>query len=1290
MGWSQNNKIPLSWTHSNVVYNTFLTQNNASKNTVFIPVIKRILTKSSPYIDVNKHFDFIRYNFSDKPTLFNKEKNYQFNTIVTNYYQQRDNDGYFSPPLYMITPLGLEKDVISDKLYENYLGMTGSSDTAYYPHPYFIKKDDERLNSNGYGRIFCLHYYSNPLENVISYKQNNAIHYLSNSLFGNTLGTKYNSDEGIVSFNINEINWLIQGYSSTSLYRIDTNNEQIFTEKYWIDQNNLLTGGTLFGKGWYSYPNNTYIWMDGFFNYDVDYQNRWHKKNQSMFGSDDTYDMRNQPVGGPWTGSPDVNIPSNGDYENTTTNYKNNGSILNGTVKTPHEGFRENNYLAKYVNMDRYNLSITYKNERADNTGVRIYTSNILPSRNPIQYTSKIFNTKSTIDKDSVGDIILDNAIELRIKLNIKCDFIGGLILNLKSQNGKIINIFNGVGGELNSIKTTFTFNLDKKQISTILENDWNSIGNSLFSIKGDMDSGILTTNKSNTRNFKDFNNGTFTLLLEHTLGYEPQSVDCSLIIIYDEFLSNTPIAHLTQSNVESTYNFYGLDGNQYIVLVADKISSPVNGNTATHSIVTLKNLNISNSYHHLNNNQISISDDSFYPIGLSGSTYSYKATIGSGNNIDGTQSTIELNTMIGTGRFTSGIWENGNWINGWRDSEIYEFFNINNFYSYNRDKKWIFSLYGPNESVSKLNIGDKISISNIIAVDINERRTLLKNYFTIIDKSYSTIVVEFTWEFPLRRIERDSNNHFINVSKNIWLNGYFFNGRFSGIWNDGVVLSYPFLTRMEKTHWIDGEFNGGHFRSRPILKTVNSNNLFESSSNKLQIKFDYPHKLNVGDQIYINENDDKASNIFGKTLITNLIDSNNILVDINYSNSFKNIINKILYITVYKTDGLIQNMNFNSLNVSKSISSESMDSRTIFSFNSWMDLVYDSSYATNILKPQSNYDDNLSRYSENNLYGWITKDVLSSNSTFRDSFSNTIRTYKLGYKYEEVYDYIGNTSYFNEYFLPNSPQFDDLGWKRTTFTQSSLIFSRTVDDGNDKLILGKELKVEAYKEGGVLNITDPKITIKNRELSKINDGRYTMVSFDLINHKTTYDYYAKGVSTNPTYKQPLIHFSNLNIVNKKGMLLKATYLPVNKNVDHVTNENKTKIEYFYNKKDLMMNFRGSGKDGLSTSTYIIDNLKFYETDMIPFFQYYNYSNINRSIQIPIHIKKYQSIKEDYNYDLIDYTYYNNLNSLVYSDNDKQNYINSPRYKDLYEIPNYNNFKNGYDWNNTNFGNDTD
>ena len=51
------------------------------------------------------------------------------------------------------------------------------------------------------------------------------------------------------------------------------------------------------------------------------------------------------------------------------------------------------------------------------------------------------------------------------------------------------------------------------------------------------------------------------------------------------------------------------------------------------------------------------------------------------------------------------------------------------------------------------------------------------------------------------------------------------------------------------------------------------------------------------------------------------------------------------------------------------------------------------------------------------NLYGYITDDVLSSESFFRDIDSQVRRKYNLGTKYDIYEDYIGEGSDFNDPF---------------------------------------------------------------------------------------------------------------------------------------------------------------------------------------------------------------------------------------------------------------------------------
>jgi hypothetical protein len=100
------------------------------------------------------------------------------------------------------------------------------------------------------------------------------------------------------------------------------------------------------------------------------------------------------------------------------------------------------------------------------------------------------------------------------------------------------------------------------------------------------------------------------------------------------------------------------------------------------------------------------------------------------------------------------------------------------------------------------------------------------------------------------------------------------------------------------------------------------------------------------------------------------------------------------------------------------------------------------------------------------------------------------------------------------------------------------------------------------------------------------------------------------------------------------------SYLPISENIDHIVTENSfrldvsqntspensseyqnianKKYEYFYNKTDLMMSISGNGFMGSSSSMVILDNIKLYEVDMIPFFKYFTEDNIYKGIQNPI------------------------------------------------------------------------
>jgi hypothetical protein len=682
---------------------------------------------------------------------------------------------------------------------------------------------------------------------------------------------------------------------------------------------------------------------------------------------------------------------------------------------------------------------------------------------------------------------------------------------------------------------------------------------------------------------------------------------------------------------------FYGLRGGQYVYFVGPSVGVT---SSSTYSSIYLLNIKIEGGYHSGNNRQYLLTNSASYSnpttlsaIGITGATYN--ALVGTGNTVNATQSISlsQIFSKVGNGTFKSGVWENGVWNSGWRvDDGMYDFYDIYQHFSYNKLKKWRIQIQGPTSSVAKFAVGDNISIGNIVAIDINDDRRLLKNYFTIINKTVDTIIVEFDNNFPLRRIERDSENHRIYVTKNVWLSGGFLNGYFKGIWNYGLFKGYPLITEMYDSHWVDGIFDGGHFSAVKYPGATFSDTLFSTDSNYfgyVGLTFSKPHALAKGDLVTINKTDKSINSQYdGEWTVLSIVNNYHIIVDIPWGS------NSMLeggYLTVNKSKGLIQNMSFKSNNRSRITSIISNETDAVFSYNSWIDVNYDSESAVSIGKPQTLINSLSQRtYNENNLYGYPTLDVLSSDSIFRDSYSLTIRRYKLGTKYKIFNDFIGESSKFQDQFGStgeDDARFISYGWTYSRQNVASLTFSRTVDTGTLP-ITGEELKVQAIGSGGILDIT-PTEGILNRSTDKLEKLRYTKVSFDAVTFSSNYTFNEDGEKIGKAgyyttlYNTPSINFNNINKVRRVSYLgtfsffstyVEATFLPIYKNVNHLLTTKKTKVEYFYNKRNLSMVFRG---DATQTSTYVIDNLNFYEVDMIPFFQYFTIDNINNGVEIP-------------------------------------------------------------------------
>ena len=541
-------------------------------------------------------------------------------------------------------------------------------------------------------------------------------------------------------------------------------------------------------------------------------------------------------------------------------------------------------------------------------------------------------------------------------------------------------------------------------------------------------------------------------------------------VTTFNSFLNTgQKIASLTAS---STTSFYNLNGEKYLTFVCEykNISSQYKN--------VLNSIQIIEGYSDTDNNEeflLTDTDQYFDPITLSPvgasdyATYSVVITTPTTRHEVGAQffgatgatgsfsgffsnlygSIVNLSSQtskIGNGEFKAGVWENGVWNNGLRiDENVFEFDDISIAIKLNtKNINWRIQIQGSTGSVANFEIGDKIAVSNIVAIDINEERKLLTNYFTIVNKTESLIVVETENNFPIRRIEKDSEIHKILVTKNIWLNGGFLNGYFEGVWNNGLFRGYPYITEMYNSHWTDGTFNGGHFFSAKNWFIFTDTYYYEGY---VGLTFGATaHGFIVGDKVIVDKFDKTVNETYdGIHTVTEVIDNYLVITDKLWETSTTTEEG-----IVYKQapTGLVQNFKFFDNNVASKTTQTSNDIKQIWRFNSWMDLVYKTQSSTNIgsnkilFNASSNninevletHKFGFGDYTAMNLYGYVTDDVLSSTSQFRDSDTLFKRNYSLGTKYQIYQDFLGDISEFNNSFdsnpeLGNLENFYADGW---------------------------------------------------------------------------------------------------------------------------------------------------------------------------------------------------------------------------------------------------------------------
>jgi len=498
----------------------------------------------------------------------------------------------------------------------------------------------------------------------------------------------------------------------------------------------------------------------------------------------------------------------------------------------------------------------------------------------------------------------------------------------------------------------------------------------------------------------------------------------------------------------------------------------------------------------------------------------------------------------------------------------------------------------GTNTLRSQLKIGDRVNVGNVIAIDGNGERRLITDTFRVVDiispkniseGSLDVVYLQIILNYGARTIQRDSSDHLITITKNIWLNGAFLNGVFKGVWTNGLFKGGPYITKMKDSQWINGIFDGGHFQGKSVQ---------------------YP----------VGTDEDLA--------------------------------------TFSVPSGLVQYFRFKDNNIA---------GVGQFRYNSWIDLNHYKTEGVSIAKESLIRDPvDFVNYSENNYYGYPTKDILQSKSSFRDGESTTVRTYDLGYKIKKdkelTYDRglflepIGFDTQFSQGAAINSRiglrNFNNLGW--TLSNVSELISDPQNNDynvrivsnigtlSNDKLLIDLSLTgAGAFDSIGIqISNTFTEVPRVDRVLPDLPTGnltplsrpRYTMLEFEVATNRTQ-SYHVGDLGAPNVF--PLDLYSRYPVNQNRGEW-PAPYSLVDQFVDtfddatysgfpvnHLTTNQGVKREYFYNKQILSMNLNKI-YDEFEGGRFEFSSIRYFIVDQIPFFLYATESRINQKVVVPL------------------------------------------------------------------------
>tara|TARA_R110000772_G_scaffold20466_5_gene57000 strand:+ start:138944 stop:148690 length:9747 start_codon:yes stop_codon:yes gene_type:complete len=621
---------------------------------------------------------------------------------------------------------------------------------------------------------------------------------------------------------------------------------------------------------------------------------------------------------------------------------------------------------------------------------------------------------------------------------------------------------------------------------------------------------------------------------------------------------------------------------------------------------------------------------------------------------LQGTVSTVfkDINgvyAQYGNGMFLEGIWENGVWNNGYRgtkfgtiiigsastlpesDSSIFTYGSgatasvlINSLYKTTPRYQWrtsptiyfnkvqrsykvsfnrwrfvlesAFNIQGTSlDNYNKLRIGDLVSIGNIIGIDINGNRKLIKDLFTVVELPTRTsgvgaknrITLEYKETFPIDDIQIDSDRHLIYVQKNVWLYGSFLNGWFEGVMNGGYIRGNREITELSDSHLIDVRFEGGRLHGSKY--TIES--AFDSSSGAAQ---------SLSPQFI-----QKYNNLYHSTVVQSM--------------DFKDDMTHRLYTATLAKNPII----FGSASTGAKIIDYSIDGLTAshvqFLYNSDIDVVYEPEYFSSLYNQLifnssivneakiGGYGPGVGTYrtvTNNVPAGYITYDILSSKSTFKYSLNPK--------KYLPIIYQLNLGSKYKKYNNLVNADFSESTEKSTLIVGSVSVNSRTVDTVANSF--------------NIVNSND--YDINNRWFSTSGNQLDDGITFQLYNSFDIHENFAYigGTAIGSTFV-PTQLFNNSLITANNDFITKNRYHVVEVDVEfpdnivrlnpyNIDSEYTFNIGYTYSETQLPKLTIGQGYNELyeykeygggQRGGYISP----YDNDFIPYFDGRKLSEIN-------------------------------------------------------------------------------